>query len=82
MRLAASGCNPPARGRQSLWHQHGRATWARFQYEQARDSIDWTVYITIAFAFAFSTALENSNVAQGIADVFIDISARSKPSGT
>lgn len=41
---------------------------------QARDSIDWTVYVTIAFAFAFSTALENSNVAQGIADIFIDIS--------
>lgn len=47
---------------------------------QARDSIDWTVYVTIAFAFAFSTALENSNVAQGIADIFIDISAPRCPS--
>ena len=32
--------------------------------------------MTIAFAFAFSTALENSNVAQGIADIFIDLSAQ------
>lgn len=42
--------------------------------EQARRSIDWRVYVTIAFAFAFSTAMEKSNVAEGIAEIFIDIS--------
>jgi di/tricarboxylate transporter len=45
-----------------------------FNGKQARDSIDWRVYVTIAFAFAFSTAMETSNVAQAIADVFTDIS--------
>lgn len=45
-----------------------------FNGKQARDSIDWRVYVTIAFAFAFSTAMETSGVAQAIADVFTDIS--------
>ena len=40
---------------------------------QARASIDWTVYICIAFAFGMSTALEVTDVAQGIADIFTDI---------
>ncbi len=41
---------------------------------QARSSIDWTVYVCIAFAFAMSTALEVTNVAQGIADIFTRVS--------
>ncbi|KAG0576466.1 hypothetical protein KC19_5G082400 [Ceratodon purpureus] len=42
--------------------------------DQARNSIDWRVYVTIAFAFAFSTAMEKSKLAQAIADIFISIS--------
>ena len=42
--------------------------------EQALASIDWTVYITIAFAFGVSSAMENSQVAQAIADVFVALS--------
>jgi len=42
--------------------------------DQARGSIDWRVYVTIAFAFAFSTAMEKSKLAKAIADVFITIS--------
>jgi len=30
--------------------------------EQARDSFDWEVYITIAFAFGISTAMEKTKV--------------------
>jgi di/tricarboxylate transporter len=42
--------------------------------EQALASIDWTVYITIAFAFGVSAAMERSQVAQAIADVFVALS--------
>ena len=42
--------------------------------DQALAAIDWSVYITIAFAFGVSAAMENSNVAQAIADVFVTIS--------
>lgn len=42
--------------------------------DQARNSIDWTVYVTIAFAFAFSTAMEKSKLAKAIAEIFITIS--------
>ncbi|KAF5840819.1 citrate transporter-like domain-containing protein [Dunaliella salina] len=42
--------------------------------KQARQSMDWTVYVTIASAFGVSLATENTNVAQNIGKVFIDIS--------
>ncbi|GBF94386.1 sodium sulfate co-transporter [Raphidocelis subcapitata] len=41
---------------------------------QALTSIDWTVYITVAFAFGVSSAMEKSKVAQAIASVFVTIS--------
>lgn len=41
---------------------------------QARQSMDWEVFICIAFAFAVSTAMEKTNVALGIAEVFAYIS--------
>jgi hypothetical protein len=42
--------------------------------DQARASIDWGIYICIAYAFGVSTALEKTNVAAGIAQVFVIIS--------
>jgi hypothetical protein len=42
--------------------------------EQARSSIDWEVYICIAFAFAVSTAIEDTKVALAIAQIFVKIS--------
>lgn len=45
-----------------------------FNGQQARSSIDWSVYVTIAFAFGFSNAMEKSGVAGAIAEVFITIS--------
>ncbi|XP_024365164.1 probable sodium/sulfate cotransporter 3 [Physcomitrium patens] len=42
--------------------------------DQARNSIDWRVYTTIAFAIAFSTCMEKSKLARAIADIFIKIS--------
>ncbi|KAI8476576.1 MAG: putative sodium/sulfate cotransporter 3 [Monoraphidium minutum] len=43
---------------------------------QARASMDWEVYICIAFAFGVSTAMEKTNVALGIAEVFAALSRR------
>ncbi|GBF89760.1 sodium sulfate co-transporter [Raphidocelis subcapitata] len=43
---------------------------------QARDSMDWEVFMCIAFAFAVSTAMEKTKVALGIAEVFAALSAR------
>lgn len=42
--------------------------------DQARNSIDWSVYICIAFAFGVGTAMEKSNVARAIAEVFAAMS--------
>ena len=42
--------------------------------DQARSSIDWEVYICIAFAFAVSTAMEKTKVALAIAQLFVRIS--------
>eukprot|EP00877_Chromochloris_zofingiensis_P003154 jgi/Chrzof1/1283/Cz10g01050.t1 len=44
--------------------------------DQARNSIDWSVYICIAFAFGVGTAMEKSNVARAIAEVFAAMSRR------
>eukprot|EP01026_Neomeris_dumetosa_P046441 TRINITY_DN3953_c0_g1_i4.p1 TRINITY_DN3953_c0_g1~~TRINITY_DN3953_c0_g1_i4.p1 ORF type:complete len:658 (-),score=101.78 TRINITY_DN3953_c0_g1_i4:389-2092(-) len=41
--------------------------------DQARASIKWDVYITIAAAFGLSTALEKSGGAEAIADLLVDI---------
>ena len=41
---------------------------------QAIQAIDWTVYITIAFAFGVSAAMDRSKVAQAIATLFVTIS--------
>jgi di/tricarboxylate transporter len=43
---------------------------------QARDSMDWEVFMAIAFAFAVSTAMEKTKVALGIAEVFAMLSRR------
>ena len=43
--------------------------------EEARDSINWTVYVTIASAFGIGTALVNSGVAGGLADFLVKIGA-------
>jgi di/tricarboxylate transporter len=42
--------------------------------DQARSSIDWEVYICIAFAFGVSTAMEKTKVALAIAQLFVRIS--------
>lgn len=42
--------------------------------EQARKSINWDVYVCIAFAFAVSTSLEKTTVAQALANLFKSIS--------
>lgn len=42
--------------------------------EQARSSIDWEVYVCIAFAFAVSTAMEKTKLAQAIAQLFVGLS--------
>uniref|UniRef100_A0A383WLM6 RCK C-terminal domain-containing protein n=1 Tax=Tetradesmus obliquus TaxID=3088 RepID=A0A383WLM6_TETOB len=42
--------------------------------DQAVEAIDWTVYITIAFAFGVSSAMERSKVAAAIASIFVKIS--------
>ncbi|WIA31323.1 hypothetical protein OEZ86_002225 [Tetradesmus obliquus] len=39
--------------------------------DQARESIEWEVYICIAFAFAVSTAMEKTKLALAIANVFV-----------
>lgn len=42
--------------------------------DQARDSVEWSVYICIAFAFAVSTAMEKTKLANAIASVFVALS--------
>ena len=42
--------------------------------DQARRSVDWEVYVTIAFAFGVSTAMEKTKVAATIASGFVTIS--------
>lgn len=42
--------------------------------DQARDSVEWTIYVCIAFAFAVSTAMEKTKLAKAIADVFVALS--------
>jgi di/tricarboxylate transporter len=41
--------------------------------QEARDSINWEVYITVACAFGIGTALVNSGVAGGIAGFLVKI---------
>ena len=41
--------------------------------QEARDAINWDVYITIACAFGIGTALTNSGVAGGIADGLVTL---------
>jgi di/tricarboxylate transporter len=41
--------------------------------QEARDSIDWELYVTIASAFGIGTALINSGVAYGIANFLVKI---------
>jgi hypothetical protein len=41
---------------------------------QARASMDWEVFLCIAFAFAVSTAMEKTNVALAIAELFAALS--------
>jgi len=41
--------------------------------QEARDAINWEVYVTIASAFGIGTALTNSGVAGGIADGLVEL---------
>jgi uncharacterized protein with PhoU and TrkA domain len=41
--------------------------------QEARDAVNWEVYITIASAFGIGTALVNSGVAGGIASALVDV---------
>ena len=41
--------------------------------QEARDAVNWEVYITIASAFGIGTALINSGVAESIANFMVDI---------
>jgi uncharacterized protein with PhoU and TrkA domain len=41
--------------------------------QEARDAVNWEVYITIAAAFGIGTALVNSGVAGGIANFLVDV---------
>lgn len=41
--------------------------------KQATDSIQWSVYLTVAAAFGVSVATESSGVAKAIADLFVSI---------
>jgi di/tricarboxylate transporter len=38
--------------------------------DQARESVEWEVYVCIAFAFAVSAAMEETNLALAIAQLF------------
>eukprot|EP00879_Flechtneria_rotunda_P025308 GHRR01026886.1.p1 GENE.GHRR01026886.1~~GHRR01026886.1.p1 ORF type:complete len:683 (+),score=201.90 GHRR01026886.1:1107-3155(+) len=42
--------------------------------EQARNAVEWDVYICIAFAFAVSTAMEKTKLALAIAELFVALS--------
>lgn len=41
--------------------------------QEARDAVDWVVYITIACAFGIGTALVNSGVAGALADFLVNV---------
>lgn len=41
--------------------------------QEARDSVNWDVYVTIACAFGIGTALKNSGVAGGMATFLVGI---------
>ena len=41
--------------------------------QEARDAVDWEIYVTIASAFGIGTALTNSGVAGGIANFLVAI---------
>merc|ERR1719215_2403535 len=41
--------------------------------QEARNAINWEVYVTIASAFGIGTALENSGVAKAVADALVQI---------
>ena len=41
--------------------------------QEARDAVDWEIYVTIACAFGIGTALTNSGVAGGIANFLVAI---------
>jgi di/tricarboxylate transporter len=41
--------------------------------QEARDAVNWDVYITIASAFGIGTALVNSGVAESVANFLVDI---------
>lgn len=42
--------------------------------QEARDAVNWEIYVTIASAFGIGTALVNSGVAGGIASALVDVS--------
>lgn len=41
--------------------------------QEARDAVNWDVFVTIASAFGIGTALVNSGVAGGVADFLVKI---------
>merc|ERR1711862_612238 len=41
--------------------------------QEARDAVNWEIYVTIACAFGIGTALTNSGVADKIANILVDI---------
>jgi di/tricarboxylate transporter len=41
--------------------------------QEARDSVDWDIDVTIASAFGIGTALVNSGVAGGVANFLVKI---------
>jgi di/tricarboxylate transporter len=41
--------------------------------QEARDSINWEVFVTVASAFGIGTALVNSGVAGGVAGFLVTI---------
>ena len=41
--------------------------------QEARDAVNWDVYITIASAFGIGTALVNSGVAESVANFLVDV---------
>ena len=44
--------------------------------QEARDAVNWEVYITIAAAFGIGTALVNSGVADAIANFLVDVGTK------
>eukprot|EP00977_Amphora_coffeiformis_P009247 scaffold2102_cov161-Amphora_coffeaeformis.AAC.31 len=41
--------------------------------QEARDAVNWEVFVTIAAAFGIGTALENSGVAKAVADFLVNV---------